>query len=221
MPQYDIFGMPLDDQEASQGFDLFDQIEYERRLREEYQARRAAEIRESNPGITGNELGGIATGLNVGVNSLVAPVVRFADPLIRRAGSALGYDTSGGNYADFIASENDAMMQAQRGAVDQSEMSGPRKWLNRALPGAVSSLGQAAALASAAPASVPAGAAMALGFGATTAESSYAEARAAGLPMGESAQYGAEQGFYEGAVQGAFSAIPGMAGTEEIGRAHV
>ena len=224
MPPFEMFGMLFDDspeldtpQEIKEDdpLDFMSYVRKERARREAYQQQRAAEILAANPGLN-NEMGALKTGLTTGTAGLIEPIVRVVDPIVRGIGSAVGMDTSGENYADYMASENEAATQAQRQAVQQSDMSTPRKWLNNNLSGVTSSMLQAAAIAGAAPAAIPGTAAMALGFGAIQGEQSFAEAKAAGLPTEESLWYAGKQALAEGGIQGAMGAIPGMAGTEGV-----
>lgn len=169
-------------------------------------------LRDENPNLlAGNELAGAAQGVLTGG-------VQLASPLMRAMGQ--------GDEADRILNEAKALGEAQQANVKAAKMGWLRGGLNEALPGVTASLTQAAALGpigriakTMKAASMLSTAAMATGFGATTANDAYSEAKKAGLPTSEAVKYAAIQGGLEAGIMliflGLASKIPGIGGMEE------
>ena len=163
----------------------------------ERNAQGRAEIFRDDPIASGNELGGIATGLATAGASLAAPLVR----------------PFSGDAADFIQAESAAVQQAQQANVQEQDYGAVRGFINRNLPGAVSSVSQAAALG--ASAGLPG---IVAGFGAGSGDRSYYDARQAGLTKQGAAEFAAKDAALEVApmlvFQGLSKFVPAAAGLE-------
>lgn len=160
-----------------------------------------------NPISAGNELGGIATGLATAGASLAAPLVR----------------PFSGDAADFIQAESAAASAAQQQKLQENIDAGQlgdtpyvgaaRQFVNESLPGAVSSVTQAAVLG--ATGGTPA---LAAGFGAASADRSFYEGRQAGLTTAEAASFASKDAVAETVpmlvFQGLGKAVPALAGVE-------
>lgn len=151
-----------------------------------------------------NEVGSVASGFADAGYGLLAPLARLFD----------------GESANQMQTMRGALAARREASIQQAQdegMSTPRAWVNRNLPGAVSSITQAGTIGGNLPAAARS-AGLALGFGVTTADQAYTDAINAGLDPAAARDYALRQGGIEGTVMGGFEAagavIPGAGGFE-------
>jgi hypothetical protein len=151
----------------------------------------------SDAATTPREAGGIVGGMLDAGYGMAAPLARMV---------------GAGETADDLQRQRAILAQERADRLGRAEMSAPREWFNRNIPGAASSITQMATMA---PAGFPG---MVAGFAGTTADQSYSEGKESGLGQLDAAGYAVRQGVAEAAPMLAFEGlgkfIPGMQGVE-------
>lgn len=179
-------------------------------INERRKAEQARQLRRDNPATAGNELGGIATGLQSAVLGLAAPVARVL------GASGTADDMQGYTEALNSAQQQNVAQNVAQGELGDTPVLGDaRQWVNEELPGAVRSLSQVAALAAVGGLPV-----MTAGIAASTADSSLYNARQEGVGGSERLGYAAKDAAAEVlpmlAFQGLGKFVPALAGVEGL-----
>ena len=179
--------------------DFFDENDAEIKAQQERELERRTESLRQSSVASGWEGGGALTGLSAGAISLAAPVIR----------------TVSSEIADDAQLQSAALQAAQQRNVAEQDYGAVRGFVNRNLPGAVSSVAQAAALV--AGGGTPA---LVAGFGAGAADASYYEGRQEGLSKRDAGMFAATDAALEVApmlvFQGLGKFVPGAGGLEGL-----